>query len=717
MRPITFDRLCYRIDGRCAYLNSGEFHYFRVPKKDWRERMRLLKAAGGNCLATYTPWLIHEPQEGRFVFGSDDGVTDVEGFIAAAAAEGLYVVARPGPYQYSELVAAGLARWLTEAYPEILARGIDGKPYNPISVSYLHPLFLEKVRNWFAAICPILARHTVARGGPVALAQPDNELAGIHLWMGGPDYHPETMGFGRPDGRYARFLRTRYGDPAELNRLYGTDFAAFEDVRPTAEKTQDAPTLRRRKDYFDFYCSTVAEYVQVLASMMREFGLDVPLVHNSASTNMNAHFLETVSAFKGKLLLGSDHYYNLGPDWPQNNPTPQYAARVFCSTESLRLMGFPPTVWELPGGSCSDWPAIHPNDLKACYFANLALGMKGHNYYVFTGGPNPPGAGSTTDNYDYGAGIGAAGEVRPIYRVQEAFGRFIAERPWLAEARREHDVRIAVNLEMMRAGNYWAGDHGLPDADPDVWDFVHRGLLTTAFCASFSPNLCRLDADDWADDPATPVIVPSGQVMSAARQQAVVRFCRRGGAVLIAPLVPALDERFEPCTVLADFLGCGGARRIGKDGDRTRLNIDGVPNVFSNAAAFVCECVPPSAAVLGTAEPGGGCVCWTAKTDGGGTVIHLAFRWLHAMSAHSRVLANLLGRLGAARKVVCSNPNVWTSLRTAGGRSVLFLVNLTAAPLAAQVTCRPAWSADPIDTGARELPAMTVLTVDLAAQP
>ena len=61
MIPVTFDASCYRIAGRSIHLHFGEFHYFRVPKADWRRRMELFTEAGGNCLATYIPWLIHEP--------------------------------------------------------------------------------------------------------------------------------------------------------------------------------------------------------------------------------------------------------------------------------------------------------------------------------------------------------------------------------------------------------------------------------------------------------------------------------------------------------------------------------------------------------------------------------------------------------------------------------------------------------------------------------
>ncbi len=74
MKPITFDNTSYLVDGKPFYLNSGEFHYFRVPRADWRRRMQLLKEAGGNCVATYIPWSVHEPEEGRFSF---DGVSSI----------------------------------------------------------------------------------------------------------------------------------------------------------------------------------------------------------------------------------------------------------------------------------------------------------------------------------------------------------------------------------------------------------------------------------------------------------------------------------------------------------------------------------------------------------------------------------------------------------------------------------------------------------------
>jgi beta-galactosidase len=289
--PIEADESAYRIAGRPFHLCSGEFHYFRVPPRDWRRRMRLFKAAGGNCLATYIPWLLHEPEEGCFRFGEAGGSYDLERFLATAAEESLYVIARPGPYQYSELIYDGLPVWLCENYPDLRARNLEGKPFRTASISYLHPLFLEKARRWFAEVCPRIARFSVTRGGPVAFAQFDNELAGIHMWFGSLDYHPDTVGFGHPAGRYPRFLADRYGDVARLNAAYETAFASFADVRPLAPRsTGHPPEVRRLRDYLHFYLDMLAEYAETLACLMRENGLDVPLVHNSAGPAMNAYF-------------------------------------------------------------------------------------------------------------------------------------------------------------------------------------------------------------------------------------------------------------------------------------------------------------------------------------------------------------------------------------------------------------------------------------------
>ena len=194
-------------------------------------------------------------------------------FFVLLGTAGLYVIARPGPYQYSELKYDGLPGWLCENYPELHAKDIEGKSFRTSSISYVHPLFLEKAHTWFDHVAPIIAAHTVSRGGPVAITQLDNEMTGIHIWFGSLDYNPVSMGFGKPDGRYPRFLRRRYDEVGALNHAYATTFKSFEEVKPLVPAgSAAAAQVRRAKDYFDFYLATVAEYAGTPRGMVTRAG-------------------------------------------------------------------------------------------------------------------------------------------------------------------------------------------------------------------------------------------------------------------------------------------------------------------------------------------------------------------------------------------------------------------------------------------------------------
>ncbi len=717
MEPITFDSTSYWIGDRPVYLNAGEFHYFRVPKNHWRPRMEHFKAAGGTCLSTYIPWLIHEPTEGAFVFDAGDGITDLKAFLELAAELDLYVIARPGPYQYSELIYGGLPGWLFERYPDVRARTIEGTPFGHPSVSYVHPVYLEKAKRWLAAVAERLSPYTVSRGGPIAFTQIDNELTGIHIWFGGLDYHPESMGFGRPDGRYPRYLARRYGDISRLNTAYQTqysDFATVRPLKPLEARPGHIPHIRRLRDYFEYYLSTVAEYMEIIAQTLREHGVDTPFIHNAANPDMNAYFYDMQESLGPDFLLGSDHYYNLDQDWPQNHPTPQYARNVLISLETLRLMGYPPTVLELPSGSASDWPPFTSGDAAACYMTNLAFGMKGHNYYIFTGGPNPPRLGDTTDLYDFGAPIGARGEIRPLYHTQAAFAGFIQRHEWLLRGQRLWDLRLGFNFRDAHAERYWLGHGDLLFTPVDAYHFLQKGLLTSALCAGLNPVMVDLDHDDWVHDIDTPLVVATSVTMPHAQQQRLIRFVERGGCLLLTPLLPSLDEDLYPCRELADFLGAPAAQRPPGFVTRVTIQDDDSPIVnIQHSDAFIFNPPPEGAEILGWEEWSQQPIAWQRSWDSGGAAIVLGVHWRHKMHEQSDALTALLSRLGLRRLVTLTNPNVWVSVWASEEKTLVFLLNLFTSPMCTRLQCRTrqgAW----VDLGEHCISPMTVSTVELS---
>ena len=668
MPAFTFDRIGFRIGGEDQYLISGEFHYFRVPKADWRRRMDLFKAAGGNCLASYVPWQIHEPEEGHIVFGDVEN-RDLQAFLETARDAGLNVLLRPGPYQYSELYGAGLPGWLLRDYPQVRAVDLKGRTLHRHSVSYLHPLFLEKARRYYRAFADQVRPYMVQNGGPVVLLQVDNELMGIHVWYGSLDYHPVTMGFGDPNGRYPQWLKRKYGSIDALNEAYNTDFDRFDAVMPIdGGDREDIHVCRRIRDYHAFYRGTIAEYAALLKSWLREDGLDAPIAHNSANPGMNALFTETVDAMGDGFLLGSDHYYTLNQSWPQNNPTPQYLIRALMSCDTMRALGMPPSVMELPGGSPSDTPPILQEDLLACYMANVAVGAKGVNLYIYTGGPNFPGTGETCDVYDYHALVRADGAVNETFASLEALGRFCKAHPWMQRAERAYAAQIGFEWDTLRSEDW--DDRSQPFTRSQCAAFIEKGLVYTIMCSRYAPMITPFEV---ITDRSRPLIVPCPGSMSAAAQQAVVDHIMAGGRALILPAFPTVDEEGRPCDILWRACGCPEICPAPDAGPAVAF--DGVGNVYGLRDLSACRTLPERAQALARGQ-GGQIMCYE-QAIGQGKIIWLGCTWEMSTFPQAMMLEALLKLLGAQTTVVSSNRNVFTALwRGDGGQRALFVMNL-----------------------------------------
>ena len=672
MPKFEFDKIGFKTDGRDRFMISGEFHYFRVPAEDWKRRMELFKEAGGTCLATYVPWLIHEPEEGNIVFG-DVPNRDLARFLETAKEVGLQVTLRPGPYQYSELVNDGLPDWLLTGYPEVLARDVNGEPFREASISYLHPLFLQKARKYYRAFADVVRPYM---GDPVTMLQVDNELAGIHVWFGSLDYHPDTMGQGSENGRYPVFLKNKYGAIEALNAAYGLDAASWADVMPIASGDKsDAAVCRRMQDYYDFYCGTLAEYSSLLASWLREDGLHAPICHNSASPSMNSMFVETVDAMGDGFLLGSDHYYTLNQTWKQNNPTPQYAVNVYCSMEMMRLLGMPPSVLELPGGSPADTPPILPEDLLACYQTNLAMGMKGCNFYVYTGGPNFPGTGNTCEIYDYNALVHADGSLNPTYESLKSFGRFTESHGWMQRGGRRGSAVIGFEWKSTRSADFeYAAQQFTRTA---CWDFTRQGVIYTLMCSDMAPELINLDG---RLDLSRPLIVPCPSVMSAQVQQALIDFAEAGGHLLLLGTLPEMDEEFRPCTLLREYLGNPQLAKPFRTG--ATANYAPYGDVYNMTPLHVIESLPEGAETLLTA-PRSGRILGFKK----GNVRYMAVKWMMNTFDQPAMLEMLLREMGAVPCVSSSNRNIFTALWEDDGNNRLAMaLNLYSSPQSTEIT-------------------------------
>ncbi len=148
----------FTLQGDSVQIISGEMHYARIPRADWRIRLRLARAMGLNTISTYVFWNLHEPAPGRFDFS---GQNDIATFIRTAQQEGLHVILRPGPYVCAEWDLGGYPAWLL-ADPGMLLRSTQ-------------PQFTTAASRWLdrlgKELRPLLASH----GGPIIAVQVENE--------------------------------------------------------------------------------------------------------------------------------------------------------------------------------------------------------------------------------------------------------------------------------------------------------------------------------------------------------------------------------------------------------------------------------------------------------------------------------------------------------------------------------------------------------------
>ena len=698
---ITWDNNGFYINGEPKPLISGEFHYFRVPKQDWEKRLIMLKQSGANTVATYIPWIVHEHEDGNIVF-DDCPERDLTSFLKLCDKLDIMVIARPGPLVYSELVNSGLPVWLMDGHPEIHALKRDGSSLG--SASYLHPYFLERAEKYIHEADKMIKPFLATNGGPIISVQVDNELSGIHIWYGSVDYNPVSMGFGDNNGYYCKYLKNKYGTINNLNNAYSTEYNDFCDVDPRNGVPKDNTVYGKRFeiDYFNFYCESLVKYSEKIVSWFMADGIDVPLCNNAASVNeipIVKDLPEIVSKMTGKpFLLGVDHYYTLNPDWG-NDPTPQYFINWMISLDQLHELGMPPSVLELQSGNLADFPPILPEHISAMYMTEVALGMKGSNYYIFTGGKNFLDTGNTADIYDYHAPVGYDNEIRPIYYAQKDRNEFSQNNTWMQQTERSYDVQIGFTWEQRRFSKY-SKRYSRDGLNLGQWV---KDVVFTLETSSYQPklkNVCGLLNIN------KPLILTSDERMSAEAQISVVNFIKNGGKLIITPFVPKFDEDYNPCTILKDYIGMGEIEAIENADDKLILSDGTIAYYINNQYTGKMTGGKLFATNGKTGKP----LAYSKQIDKG-TVFWLGASWRYLMFSQNILLERILDLLGTEHIVKNNCRSVWTTVFEDDNNAILFVVNLLSGRQKADISVKVKGKVTEFHD--LDVPPMTVLPLKL----
>jgi beta-galactosidase len=200
------------LDGRPWLPVMGEFHYARVPEKDWRTELLKMKSAGVDIVSTYVFWNEQEPRAGRFNWNGD---LDLRHFVELCKQLGLYVIVRIGPWDHAELRFGGLPDWIVRSMP---TRRND-------------PTYLHQVAGFYQQIADQLRNLWWKNDGPVIGVQIENE------------YNLRGPGQGRSHIARLKAIARKTGMDVPLYTVTGWDGTVFpkHEVVPVFGGYPDEP--------------------------------------------------------------------------------------------------------------------------------------------------------------------------------------------------------------------------------------------------------------------------------------------------------------------------------------------------------------------------------------------------------------------------------------------------------------------------------------------
>lgn len=671
----------FKKDGKPYFLISGEIHYFRLEPKLWEKHLRFLKQSGANTTSTYIPWDWHEYEEGKFDFtGETHPTKNLIKYIQLCKKVGLDLIVKPGPYILAEYEAEGLPGWLIKRISKnTFALDEFGDIISPNIVSYMSEEFLDYAFRWYDKIMPIIAGYQENEGGPITMMQVCNEV-GVFQWLSGKiDYNPSVINL------YKKFLKEKYKSIASLNSVYESKYSSFEKVTAPVGKIENKQDYCAYYDFHLFYRHYFALYLDVLIRKIRSYDITVQLSHNipgwiygnAAELPMLISTYEEIMRTRSDVVFGLDHipefvsYRNAHSDLACNK-----------ILEAMQQYG---PVWaaEFQAGTREHHVKCDAKDLETFYYASLAHGLMGFNYYMFSQGINPNGKGYYGKTFYYQTPLDVKANKSPLYDVIKKVDEFInREKEELILSETKADICVGfykpyfytelTTSQLLKEKKLYIKKLGLT-LDPRFIreEIFFNGLLRSLQTLNFNYDISELENSNVKNLLRYKQLwVVTTEFMDASTQKLLATYVKKGGHLILYPAIPTLDLYLNTCSTLKNELGIKFEKSISPN-KVDAFGIEDIITIFQEKQIFSKN--DKNAEVVSTTKTGE--VCGIRKRIGNGVATILGYAFGYSSDEHLHLIEKIISLDKIKRQARVSDPDIQFVIRKSKRYSYMFLLN------------------------------------------
>lgn len=668
----------FLLNGKKFFLYSGEIHYFRVDARLWGKHLKALKDAGCNTTSTYICWDWHEYEKGRFDFaGKTHPNRNLIGYLELCKKLGLYCIVKPGPYILAEYYGNGIPLYLLEEQKEIFAIAENSKIISKDIICLMNPKYLSLTYGWYDQVMPIIKKYQMSNGGPITMMQVCNEV-GLQHWLSAQaDFSPVVLEL------YRKYLKEKYRDISEYNRITGDSFLNFEKVIPPTGDVRNIKHFAAYNEWHAFWRTYFGLYLKTLVQKIRSYGIDLQLTHNVAGwiyggaseLPMVLTFYDEVAKSCPEISFGLDHipefmsFRNAHCDLP--------LGQILCA---IQCRG---PVWsaEFQAGSREHNVRNSAREMELFYKASLAHDLAGLNFYMFSQGENADGKGVFCKKFYWQTPLNVRGEKSALYDVVKDLGQYLRiHGEKILETEVKADIGIGfykpyyytelISSQIMARRKLDVGKIGLQYDPRFIRETIFfDGLLRCLQTLNYNYRIVDLQNVSVEEILKFKQFwVTTTEYMDEETQCKLSSAVKKGGHIVIYPCLPKLNFQMQSCTILKDEFGIITEKKASPN-KISFLDISELYTFSGIKEIYLSE----RAEIIGrTADKDS---CAIEKTIGEGKVTLISAAVGYSVDEHLRFYETLIQRAAVKRDVEISDPDVNAVLRRGKGYAYLFLLN------------------------------------------